>query len=447
LLIWSAKPLQNFFTIDLPYTEDLQSHYHALHMLPGFILLESSDPSRGRYDVLSAYPYERLVIDRQNMHTAFESLQALLPKSPSLIDLPFQGGALGFVSYDLGAALAGIDVFSQSCIHDVPLMDMGFYDWAIIADHLLKKVTLFARNEKKDTEWIVKEVQVLWQNPVPVNHITKLKATFQSVTTKAQYQEAILSIHADLTRGRSYQVNYTQPFCAEYSGEPWDIYRTVTAHNPIPFGGYMQSSSASILSFSPERFLQIDNQDIFTSPIKGTVRASNCPIEDKKLQEQLMQCTKNRAENVMIVDLLRNDLGQIAKPGSVQVSNLCALQSFRGLHHLVSDIKATCLDDMHPVQVFKACFPGGSITGAPKLEAMRIIGEQESYRRGVYCGSVGYFSFHGRHDSNIAIRTITAKNHLLQLAAGGGIVMDSVCEEEYLECLTKIEAILRPLTN
>lgn len=437
--------MQKFFTIDLLYTHDLQSHYHALHTLPGFILLESSDASRGRYDVLSAYPYERLVIEKHNMQGAFEHLQALLPKSPSLVDLPFQGGALGYVSYDLGAALAGIDVFSKPAIHQVPLMDMGLYDWAIIADHLLKKVTLFARNEVKDTQWIVDEVQILWKNPVHLNSTIQLKSPFEALVSQSQYQGAFTNIHQDLQRGRSYQVNYTQPFVAEYLDEPWDVYRVVTAHNPIPYGAFMCSSFACFLSFSPERFLEIDNQAIFTSPIKGTVKASLCPEEDALLREQLMQCTKNRAENVMIVDLLRNDLGKIAKPGTVQVSNLCALQSFRGLHHLVSDIKAIAQDDFHPVEVFKACFPGGSITGAPKLEAMRIIQEQESYRRGVYCGSIGYFSFHGRHDSNIAIRTMTAKDHQLQLAAGGGLVMDSICEEEYFECLTKIAAILRPL--
>lgn len=189
----------------------------------------------------------------------------------------------------------------------------------------------------------------------------------------------------------------------------------------------------------------MDKDKLLTSPIKGTEKRSSDPQRDELLRNSLLASSKNQAENVMIVDLLRNDLGKIAKPGSVHVRDLCAVESYQAVHHLVSNIEAIALEDQSMMDVFSACFPGGSITGAPKLEAMRIIAEQEAYARGVYCGSIGYFSRHGRFDSNIAIRTVVAREKILHMAAGGGIVIDSNWEDEYLECFTKIAAIINGL--
>jgi para-aminobenzoate synthetase component 1 len=224
-------------------------------------------------------------------------------------------------------------------------------------------------------------------------------------------------------------VNLTQPFHANYEGDTWELYKKISKNNPVPFSAFLRKESADILSFSPERFLFYEEGKLLTSPIKGTIRRSSNAVEEAQLKHLLRSCEKNRSENVMIVDLLRNDLGKIAQAGSVNVTHLCELQSYKSVHHLVSTIEAQCLSHIAAFDAFLSCFPGGSITGAPKIESMHIIDEQEPYARGVYCGAVGYFSRHARFDTNIAIRTLIARNNLLHLAAGGGLVIDSDCED------------------
>lgn len=439
--------LSPFQCISLDYTECLQQWYEKLRDLPGFVLLESTDKVRGRYDILSAYPYDRITLttDSDNILGELDKITHLLKVVKSDIDLPFQGGAIGFVAYDLGVYLAGLELSSQPNFEALPLLDLGFYDWALITDHHVKTVTLFAAHKEPSTEGIVSEVLDLWHKAPHDLPQFSLKTPFEPLITKQRYEEAFNAIHNALKTGRSYQVNLTQPFEAYYEGDVWSMYKRISAQNRVPFSAFMRTKEADIVSFSPERFLCFEEGALLTSPIKGTIGRSTDYQEDERLKDKLARCPKNQAENVMIVDLLRNDLGKIAKTGSVEVANLCTVQSFHSVHHLVSDIKAQCLDDVHPFAAFMACFPGGSITGAPKLEAMHIINEQEPFGRGVYCGSLGYFSFHGRFDTNIAIRTVTASQGSLHLAAGGGIVIDSLCEDEYKESITKIRAITQVL--
>ncbi|CEK10618.1 aminodeoxychorismate synthase component I [Legionella hackeliae] len=435
--------MTSFTIIDLSYSKNLLVNYQKLAALPGFVLLESSDITRGRYDILSAYPYNQVKLSHHTSPgSAFEEIEELLPASKSALDLPFQGGAIGYWSYDLGARLSNILSPSQSSLKDMPLMNVGLYDWAIIADHQLKKVTLFAANTQAQTSAITKEILSLWQaNDISNNHF-KLKETFKPLISKASYHDAFNAIYKNLEEGRCYQVNYTQPFNAAYSGDAWQMYKQVRMKNPVPYSAFLRTNEGDILSFSPERFLLHDNELLLTSPIKGSEKRSTDALIDELLRKKLLESSKNRAENIMIVDLLRNDLGKVARPGSVRVKALCEIQSFSAIHHLISDIEAQRLESVSPLQAFKACFPGGSITGAPKLESMRVIAENEPYSRGVYCGSIAYFSNHGRFDSNIAIRTVIARQDVLHLAAGGGIVIDSDWEDEYCECFTKIAAIL-----
>lgn len=425
----------------------MQDSYQKLANLPGFVLLESTDNSRGRYDIVSAYPYDRLVIDNNKSPklSDFDKLRQIIRTGASNLHLPFQGGAIGYISYDLGARLSNIKSPTQLGLAEMPLVDMGLYDWAIIVDHLLKKVTLFSANNHSSTKEVITEIVALWNSDQSETKSFSVNGDFYPLITKDRYEDSFAAIYNHLKEGRSYQVNYTQPFHAQYQGDPWQIYRTITRSNPVPFSAFIRKNDVDVLSFSPERFLLHDERKLLASPIKGTVGRSADFDIDEQLKTQLQSCPKNRAENIMIVDLMRNDLGKIAEPGSVSVSNLCALQSFNSVHHLVSDIHAVRSEHVNPVDAFLSCFPGGSITGAPKLEAMNIIHEQEQRARGVYCGSVGYFSRHGRFDTNIAIRTITARQNILHLAAGGGIVIDSKCEDEYRECYTKIAAIINGL--
>ncbi|MDR3443012.1 MAG: aminodeoxychorismate synthase component I [Legionella sp.] len=439
--------MSQFVSLSLDYCSALQEQYQKLCHLPGFVLLESTDCSRGRYDIVSACPYDAIKIDQntQNLSVLVGKLSDTLSVHDSVIDLPFQGGALGYISYDLGAKLLGIESKIQPSLAGMPLLDLGLYDWAIIADHFLKKITLFAANTQTDTPKLVDEILSLWNGQVSEQAQAVLNGDFTPLMEQCDYEQSFIRIHNALMNGRSYQVNFTQPFHARFEGDTWAFYRKVSRINPVPFSAFLRTENAEILSFSPERFLSYDNGHLLTSPIKGTIGRSGDPVEDEQLKAQLSACEKNKAENVMIVDLLRNDLGKIAETGSVRVSSLCEIESYNSVHHLVSTVEAQCLPEIKPFDAFLSCFPGGSITGAPKIESMRIIDEEEPYARGIYCGSIGYFSRHGVFDTNIAIRTITAREHLLHLAAGGGIVIDSNSEDEYRECFIKIAAVINGL--
>lgn len=434
----------NSTVISFDYYSFLPESYAKLCHLPGFVLLQSTDQSIGRYDILSAYPYEKIIVkdNSQDKDLVLMELKNKVKIERSKLSLPFQGGAIGYVSYDFGSLLHDLKKQPANDLTNMPLLNLGLYDWAIIVDHDLKKVTLFAANSHSSTTNVLEEVKEILSKELIQPVMFSLQNEFTPLISKEYYRDSFNAIQQSLRVGRSYQVNYTQPFQAKFKGDPWAMYQAVSTNNPVPYSAFMRTDEADILSFSPERFLLCDNSEILTSPIKGTIHRSNNPVVDQQLREQLLKCPKNKAENVMIVDLLRNDLGKIAKPGTVKVKRLCAIQSYNAVHHLVSDVQAICRDEIHPIEAFFSCFPGGSITGAPKLETMKIISEQELYTRGIYCGSIAYFSKHGRFDSNIAIRTITAKDNDLYLAAGGGIVIDSECEDEYRECFTKLTAII-----
>lgn len=433
----------------LPYSLNLINHYDSLSHLPGFVLLESSDHHHGRYDILSALPYDSLTIFRDELlsvQDAFNLLQAKMLTRDSLGDFPFQGGGIGYIAYDFAEALAGI----QSNPHpanDMPLIDIKFYDWGIVTDHYQRSVHLITQGQHTDTQSLIDEIKARWMQASLKVHFFKLEQEFIPLISRADYEHHVKSIHRDLMIGRAYQVNYTQAFLAHYSGEPWQIYKKIRVKNPVPYGAFIRANEGDIISFSPEHFISMDNHRVKTSPIKGTIKRSSDPIKDHQLRLELINSAKNQAENVMIVDLLRNDFGKIARPGSVNVTSLCEVQSFSQVHHLVSQIEADCLDGLGGLDILKACFPGGSITGAPKRESMYIINEHEPFSRGVYCGSIAYFSSHGRFDSNIAIRTITAKEDTLYLSAGGGLVIDSNSRDEYQESLIKVSAIIRALTD
>lgn len=434
-------------TSSLDYHKSLQDTYQKLTNLPGFVLLESTDKTQGRYDILSAYPYKKVVIDENtdNFSTILEDLTAELSVYNSNCDLPFQGGAIGYISYDFGARLLGFKSQAQETLKNMPLLDLGFYDWAIIVDHYKKSATLVTANRHSSTSEIAKEIIKLWQESSNESKQFTIENEFASLISFENYKNSFNFIINALKEGRTYQVNYTQPFHAGFSGDTWSIYKAVSKNNPVPYSAFLKMDGSDILSFSPERFLLWDKGLMLTSPIKGTIGRSHDPAKDAQLKNQLELCSKNRAENVMIVDLLRNDLGKIAKPGTVTVGNLCQIQSYNSVHHLVSDVRAECIATIRPFEAFLSCFPGGSITGAPKFESMKIINELEPFGRGVYCGSVGYFSNHGRFDTNISIRTVIARENILHLAAGGGIVIDSNLEDEYRECYTKIKAIINGL--
>ena len=419
--------------IPLSYEQNMIAYYQSLSMLPGFVLLESIDRHYGRYDIVTALPYDvqtnkiypEIPLQRENNHFS---------------TLPFTGGVIGALSYEYGMHLRGI----KSPVSWLNIFQ--YYDWAIIVDHWQKTSVLYARNQQSDTYAIVNDIIKSWCKHYHETSDITIQRLNSSID-KEVYKKHVLKINEALQAGRCYQVNYTQAFTLDVSTHnPWDLYCQIRKHNPVPYAAFIKLEKESILSFSPERFLHCSPKgEVLTSPIKGSASRHTDRELDRQQAEALLACEKNRAENIMIVDLLRNDLSRVCVPGSVQVQRLMELQSFPAIHHLVSHIIGRLQDGITPLEALLSCFPGGSITGAPKIEAMKIIAELEPFSRGIYCGSIVYFSSHGQMDANIAIRTLRSNGKRLCLSAGGGIVLDSVWEDEYAECSTKLMGILKAL--
>ena len=314
----------------------------------------------------------------------------------------------------------------------------------VVVDHHRRRTWLVAADDSGpgDTGW--KELQELFGNGnARETPAYSVQSSLLNHTGKEQYREAFDRIKRYIRDGDCYQVNLAQRFSVAVSGDSWGVYGQLRKFNPAPYACFFRLEDACILSSSPERFISVSNDMVETKPIKGTIRRSVYACEDKALAAQLLESEKDRAENLMIVDLLRNDIGKNCETGSVMVSRLFALESFAGVHHLVSTVTGRLARDRHALDLLRGAFPGGSITGAPKLRAMRIIEELETYRRTVYCGAIGYIGFDGNMDTNIAIRTLVHKDDRIYFWAGGGIVADSEPDSEYTECYTKTEAIMR----
>ena len=452
-------------TLSLPYHPDSQPITAKLQDLPWFACLDSCCAQTQRYDIITALPYHTLhtqhgittctdlpsLKQTESKDNPFDRLNASLSKGSKddSLDLPFTGGALGFLGYELGHTLTPITQTQhvQHKNNSLPDMAMGLYDWAIIVDHKQHKTTCVFGNIDPMIDKKIQQVLERLNNDQPPPTSFELTHPWQSNMSKTDYQTAFNQIKAHLLAGDCYQVNLSQCFYADFKGDPWDAYTRLQRKNPTPFSAFLRYPDFQIASLSPERFLSIKNNKIKTQPIKGTTARSADPVQDKINANLLRESTKNQAENLMIVDLLRNDLSQYSKPYSVNVDNLFELASYTSVHHLVSTISATLIDNAKITDVLAACFPGGSITGAPKIRAMQIIDACEPHQRGVYCGSIGYLSFNNRMDFNIAIRTLTFANNTMTCPAGGAIVADSTLEEEYQECLDKIKIIFNTLQN
>jgi len=252
-------------------------------------------------------------------------------------------------------------------------------------------------------------------------------------------------VKAYLSAGDVYQLNLAQTFSGRWSASPWQLYSARRQRNPAPFAAFFSLPEASLLSLSPERLVSLRDGRLQARPIKGTRRRDPDPARDRALAAELCASPKDRAENVMIVDLLRNDLGRVAELGSVRVPQLCALESFPAVHHLVSSIEARLRRDCDPWDVLLSCLPGGSVTGAPKRHAVELLQALEGQPRGFYCGSLGYVDVRGRMDWNILIRSLSYRAGRIQYWGGGGIVMDSEVEAEYRESLDKVAFIAATL--
>ncbi|WP_236382379.1 aminodeoxychorismate synthase component I [Aeromonas veronii] len=356
--------------------------------------------------------------------------------------LPFIGGALGLFGYDLGRRFERLPVQAAADIA-VPDMAVGIYDWALLRNVTTGDWQLVHWGDKAGLANRLAWLEQQQAKPAPA---FALLGAWQSNMSRAEYGEKFARIQAYLAAGDCYQINLTQRFSAPYQGDEWQAYCLLATANKAPFSAFIRLPESALLSLSPERFLLLDGRHIETKPIKGTRPRHPDPAIDRQVAQELAQADKDRSENLMIVDLLRNDIGRVSRPGSVSVPHLFAVESFPAVHHLVSTIHGELDARWQGVDLLRACFPGGSITGAPKIRAMEIIEELEPQRRNAYCGSIGYLSQHGRMDTSICIRTLIAEAGRLHCWAGGGIIADSDADSEYQETYDKVARILPPLS-
>jgi len=376
----------------------------------------------------------------------------LLPNLP-----PFQGGAAGFFSYDL---CHHVEQLPRAPLDDMQFPDLcvGFYDVSIAFDHLLRKAWIFSTGYPIKDEFERRNHAKLRMQEV-LNQLTQLKPLkpFSSLTchdihvnfTAEKYQAAVKKVIEYILDGDIFEANISQRFTAQLPPDfsPFELYRRLRKINPAPFAAYLNFADTVIASASPERFVKVIERQVEARPIKGTRPRGKNPVEDRLLADELLASEKDQSENVMIVDLLRNDLSRVCDDGSVEVPQLCGLESYATVHHLVSVITAKLAEQFNAIDLLRVAFPGGSITGAPKIRAMEIIAEIEPTLRGPYCGSIGYIGFNGAMDCSITIRTYSIKNNCVTFQAGGAIVADSDPLAEYEETLTKSAALRRALQN
>jgi para-aminobenzoate synthetase component 1 len=455
-------PLPKQLTVPLPYFADSAALFSVYADTPWAVFLDSGYPysQQGRYDIIAADPICTLVtrgetteITRDNIaltSTAnpFDLVKQQLSSFPAClevpsVDLPFNGGAMGYFSYDLARRLEKMPVLAEDAEH-IAEMAVGIYQWAVIVDHQ-QQTTVLVGTAANQHQWQALIAQFSQLPAQEKQAEFKITGAIKVNMDKDSYAHAFNRIKQYLREGDCYQVNLTQRFMASCTGNSWAVYRRLREINAAPFSGYLNFPDVQILSSSPERFLKVTGGVVETKPIKGTRPRKQDRTEDQQQISLLESSQKDRAENVMIVDLLRNDIGKTCQSGSVKVPTLFAVESYTTVHHLVSTITGVLAENQQALDLLKSCFPGGSITGAPKIRAMQVIEELEPHRRGVYCGAIGYIGFNGNMDTNIAIRTLVHSADTIRFWAGGGIVNDSVVEEEYQECFDKAAALLSVL--
>jgi para-aminobenzoate synthetase component 1 len=473
----------------LPLVEELRPAPNAwevcrrLSALPHLLFLDSAlvGSPLGRYSFVAVDPFAWLHSRRGDIHWSLRGVERrqqgdpllllgrLLAdwRTPSHLDLPpFQGGAAGLFGYDLCHHIERLprprfDEFAA------PDLAVGFYDCVVAFDHVAERAWLVStglpesgeQSRRRRARARLAEAGRWLEQPLPpypdlltmekaapalafpVEGQPRLVSTFDRPGYEAAVRRVVRYIHD----GDCYQVNLSQRLLQPATLPPLALYERLRTCNPAPFAGYFDLGDFAVVSASPERFLRVEAGRVETRPIKGTRPRGATPEEDRLRGEELLASAKDRAENVMIVDLLRNDLGRVCAYGSVEVTALCQLETYRTVHHLVSEVRGRLRPDLGPVDLLRAAFPGGSVTGAPKVRAMQIIAELEPTARGPYCGSLGYIGFDGTMDASILIRTFTAGGGWLQFPVGGGVVADSDPAAEYAETMHKAEGMLRAL--
>ncbi len=384
---------------------------------------------------------------------------------------PLAGGVVGYLGYDLCRFIERVPSRARDDLH-LPDCCLGFYDVAVTVDHLCGGAIIASSGfpEQDEGRRLKRARERLEQvkarlgggakgpsrrkprqpgprrpGPGPAAGRGPAREPLRSNFTHDGYLRAVAASREHIISGEIYQVNLSQRFEGRLPSDPWHLYRRLRNINPAPFAAYLDLDEVKILSASPERFLKVDGDRVETRPMKGTRPRGRSADEDIALARELQDSAKDRAENVMIVDLERNDLGRVCRVGTVSVSELCTLETHPTVFQLTSCVEGRMAEGKGRIDLLRACFPGGSVTGAPKVRAMEIIDDLEPTRRSIYTGSIGYLGFGGQMDLSIVIRTIMVKGDRVYLQVGGGIVYDSDPEAEYQETLHKAEALFRAL--
>ena len=452
----TAEPM--VWTREIPFIDPVAAAAR-LARLPGLAFLDSAmrHDTLGRVSVLAADPFARFryrdgraTLDgRAVPGSPIAALRACL--APYHLaprpDLPAIPGAIGYFAYDLGASLERVVAPARRAgLTD----DIAFnlYDTLLAVDHGRGTCLLIATGfPEADGPARAARAQArldafadwLAAPSEPLPKWTGARLTWRSNFSRQTYETAVEKVRDYIRAGDIYQANIAQRFAADLPPgfDPFAFYRRLRETNPATFGAYLDFDGLTVASSSPERFLKLDGRAVETRPIKGTVARDPDPARDAEIAAALQANPKERAENIMIVDLLRNDLSRVCEPGSVRVPTLCGLESYAGIHHLVSVVTGTLREGSDALDLIQKTFPGGSITGAPKLRAMDIITEIETDARELYCGAIGALGFDGSLDTSIAIRTVFMAKGQAVLQAGGGVTLLSEPGPEYEETLTK----------
>ncbi|MCS7470048.1 anthranilate synthase component I family protein [Stieleria sp. ICT_E10.1] len=471
--------------------QDVADLFQALAGLPGRVWLDSATVQTSvdevvrrlsRYSFLSADPVKRLSVfpDQPNPWPELSRWVNALPDAFDASLPPFQGGLMGVIGYEAARWLEP-EALAECHLHQdndlpTPAMSFGVFDWTIAIDHFENRSWLICQGftaedldlggESSQASAASRRLRCAGERadqicdlisgvkpqgdhtPHQLHRVDSPPDAPGDVTsnfTGEGFRASVADIVERIRGGDSFQVNLAQRLTTASSLDPAALYLRLRSANPAPFAGYYDGGDFQVLSSSPEGFLQLRDRHVETRPIKGTVPRTGDEAADADLAATLLASEKDRAENVMIVDLMRNDLSRVCRDESVVVSRLCEIERYQFVQHLVSVVEGDLVDGVDAVDVVMACFPGGSVTGAPKIEAMKTIAELEPHPRGPYCGSMGYFSCGGDADFNILIRTITATAGRLQIPVGGGITARSNPEAEEAETWAKATGMLNAL--
>lgn len=432
----------------LPWQPDISLRFARIQQAPGAVLLDSCQPNQqgpGRYDIASAWPLQHISPHADEAPADFlqraRLLHQLLPAATTVPnELPFAGGLLGYLGYHFA---------HQSSRHarSLPDASIGLYDWALVNDHQQQQSWLFchpsvAAERQQKLLNLLTTAEETTVSPAPF----ELLETFQPLRDREHYRLAIEQVQQAIEQGQIDQLNYTQRFSSSYRGDPWFAYQALRQKCPVPYASFIRlGEHSAILSLSPERFLGCLDSQVEARPIKGTRRRGSTAEEDQQLAAELLASAKDRAENLMIVELQKQELAPLCQ--AIHTPHLAALESYPNVHHLVSCVRGTLKPNMDALHLLQHCFPAASISGTPKQPVLKLIDKLEASSREIYCGSVFYLDSRGQFDSSVCIRSLLALDGAIHCWGGGGITAASNWQDEYQESIDKVKVLMHSLEN